>query len=115
MGAIYDMKIDQGATYRRVFTWKDEENQPVPLSGSTAKLQVRKDPEDITSVLTLTTDPNGGIVLDNPVGTIEVEVSPSSSNILPSDIYYYDLEIYTGTDTDRILRGKFVVSRQITV
>ena len=42
MAAVYDITIEQGATFRLSLVWKDSSNVPVNLTGYTARMQVRR-------------------------------------------------------------------------
>ncbi|OZI17919.1 hypothetical protein [Bordetella genomosp. 7] len=109
----YDLHIDQGATFRLLFTWKDSEGEPVDLSGCEARMQMRYiHPDDL--VLSLSTG-DGDIVLGGTAGTVELKLEPERTAPLTQLTGAYDLEIvYQGGDIVRLLQGRWFISREVT-
>lgn len=111
---IYNMSMDQGATFARQFTWKNKLKNPVDLTGYTARMQIRptKMSEDI--ILSLTTE-NGRIVLGDDEGTINLSVSASITASLTPDKYFYDIELVSpGGVVVRLLKGSIKVNAEVT-
>ena len=82
--AKYGIKIDQGATFELAFWWResladaagdlirDEEGNAIPaspidLTGYTARMMIRKTIKDASPMLSLTSSPPAGIVVNAPV------------------------------------------------
>ena len=42
---LYDITIEQGATFQMNLTWKDSTGSPVNITGYTARMQVRENYE----------------------------------------------------------------------
>lgn len=109
---IYDMTCQQGATFTKSITWKDSAGDPVDLTGYTARMQVRADP-DTAEILELTT--SGGITLGGVAGTIALLASAATTAALAPGIYRYDLELVSGAGVvTRLLQGRFIVDAEIT-
>lgn len=110
---FYDITAEQGATLRRVITWRDATTTPVSLVGYTAKMQVRKSADADTALLSLTH--LAGLTLGGTSGQITLEVAASKMSQLPAGSYVYDLEVTSNTGAvTRLLQGKFTVSREVT-
>ena len=85
---------------------------PIDITGYTAKMQMRSYPNDPTAVLTLTTDE--GITIDGPTGTITLHATPIQTGAINQGPYDYDIEIYQGSSTTRVVQGQVEVSAQVT-
>jgi hypothetical protein len=111
--ATYRIDARQGSTFRRVFTWTID-GTPVNLSGSTARMQVRKKASDSAVVLTATPY----ITLGGSAGTIDLNIPASVlAGIAPragDSSYVYDLEIVTGSVVTTLLAGRFFVAPEVT-
>lgn len=69
--------------------WHDEDGNPAyDLTGYTAKMQIKDDPEDVSSILEITETPNvNGSVLtiDGPNAEIAILIAKEDTNLTPSD------------------------------
>lgn len=116
MATTYNISCDQGATLRRVVTWTDEADNPVDLTGYTARMHVRETVDATETVLECTTE-NGRVVLGGAAGTIEIVVEASAMEAITAPFTYrYDLELAVGATPDvvRLIEGKFKVSPEVT-
>lgn len=110
---ILNLVIEQGATFRRVLTWSIA-GVAVNLTGYTARMQVRAD-YDAAPILSLTSDPGGGITLGGSAGTITVLASASLTAALTPGAYLYDLELESADGTvTRLLKGQATVDPEVT-
>jgi hypothetical protein len=110
----YDMLCEQGATFQRRFLWQDESEQPINLTGYTARMQVRTSVKSSESVVELTTE-NDAIVLYPDSGAIELVLSAEDTAELPAKQCVYDLEmVSTSGFVTRLLQGTFVISPEVT-
>lgn len=112
MAAKIDLKIEQGATFRFNRLWYDSEENPIDLSTSTAKMQVRESP-DKPVLIELSTD-NGRILLDAEPGRIDLEIDSTDTELLTFQRAYYDVEVTTDGVVTRLFEGVVRVSPQIT-
>ncbi len=122
MSAVYNFQntarfrsaVEQGATFRRRLTLKNDDGTAIDLSGYTARMQVRTTANAASIVISLTTE-NSRIAVDGAAGTVTLILTPAETDALPADAYVYDLELVSGTgDVQRLLEGRFVVSRNVT-
>lgn len=107
------MVCEQGATFTRVFTWTDESEVPVDLTGYTARMHVRTAVATASTTIELTTA-NGRIALGGATGTITLQLSATDTAALAAKRYVYDLELVSGTTVTRLLQGAFTVSAEVT-
>jgi hypothetical protein len=110
-----NLKINQGATFRKVITWKaGTPALPVDLTGCTARMQMRGKITDAAFLLELTTE-NGGIALGGVLGTITLNITAAQTTLIAWKSAIYDLEIvYADATVRRLLAGSVSVSPEVT-
>jgi len=113
MASKYNIKIERGATFSLVLTWKDETEAPVNLTGYTARMHIREKASSSTTLLELTTE-NSGIVLGGVLGTIEISIPAATSTAFPWSVGVYDLELVSGSFVKRMLQGNVTVDTEVT-
>jgi tRNA A37 threonylcarbamoyltransferase TsaD len=113
--ALADICIFQGATFNQTLFYETgEPSAPVNLAGFTAKMHIRSKPESKALILELSTT-NGRIVLNEATGSIRLFISDSDTALLSvCDKAVYDLELYNGGVTTRILQGNVIISPEVT-
>jgi hypothetical protein len=112
---IHNITIEQGATFRRVITWKAANGTPINLTGYTAKMQVRERVGSSTVVLECSSA-NGRITLGGSAGTITIVAQDEVTTLLtamPKAVY--DLELTSGAgEVTRLLRGNAQIVPEVT-
>lgn len=109
----YKLKINQGATLRKPFTWKAGQN-PVDLTGFTGQMQIRETIESEIVIAELTSA-NGGIVVGPEPGQFHIYMSAEATAALDFESAVYDLELQSPQgDVTRILAGDVSLSREVT-
>jgi hypothetical protein len=77
-------------------------------------MHIRSKPESKALILELSTD-NGRIVLNEATGSIRLFISATdTSSLSVCDKAVYDLELYNGAITTRILQGNVIISPEVT-
>lgn len=109
----YNIKHDQGATFRRTLTWKDASGALINLTGYSARMQLRPSPSDTTVSLELTTE-SGGITLGGVNGTIQLYASATDMTSLAARSYAYDLELMIGAEVVKLVTGLFTLRQEVT-
>lgn len=112
---LYNIVADQGATYQCTVVYKDAAKNVHDVTGYTARMHVRTEVEDPTTVLVLTTE-NGRITVGGADGRFDLTVSATDMTNVPAGKYVYDLEVIapvTGV-VDRLIQGNFVVRSEVT-
>ena len=110
----YNMVCDQGSTFQRVLEIKDADGVAFPLTGYTARMQIRRDVDSTSSVMELTTD-NGRISINAALGAITITLTPElTATLTRSGVY--DLEIVkTATGVvNKVVRGEFRLEKEVT-
>ena len=107
---IYNITIEQGATFEITLTIKQGDGNPVDLSGYTARSQIR---EKVSSLAAA-----GAFVVTFPEprteGKLKMSLAASATALLPARVYAYDLELESAGRVERLLEGKVVVSAEVT-
>lgn len=126
LAGIYDLNIEQGASWTFDMTWKDDQGDPVDLTGYSARMKVRKSYQ--SSVVLALTTADGDITLGGVLGTIEIAASATTTSEIPIDynslsinsgkqcqVMVYDLELESGSGTvTRLLQGSAYVYPEAT-
>lgn len=108
------MICDQGSTFQRIIEIKDVDGVVFPLTGYTARMQIRRDVDSTSSLMELTTA-NGRIVITAALGVITITLTPDlTATLTRSGVY--DLEIMrTATgDVYKVVRGEFRLEKEVT-
>lgn len=107
--------IEQGATFRKLLTWKaGTPLAPVDLTGCTARMQIRATITAAEVLHELTTE-NGGLTLGGTAGTITMYISPIQTALMAWTAGVWDIEIITSAgDVNRLLYGPVTVSPEVT-
>lgn len=108
----YNIVCPQGSTFNQQLTWTID-NDPVDLTGYTARMQVREKHISKVYNLNLTTE-NGGITLGDEEGTISITVDATDTSEIIAKEYVYDLELDSGGEVIRLIEGKFIVTPEVT-
>jgi hypothetical protein len=108
---IYNITCPEGATFDRTFTLTVD-GTPQNLTGYTAAMQVRESLNATSTILSLTT--GSGITLGGSAGTIAIAISAATTAGFVPGVYLYDLELYLGSVTTRLLQGFFTVTGEVT-
>lgn len=91
-----------------------EYNQPVDLAGYTARMQIRSSVDSSTVIHEATTT-NGGIVLDQTLKTIMIQISASTTEQFDFETAVYSVELVSSTNiVTPFLTGNLVLVREVT-
>lgn len=117
----YTLSIEQGTTVNLDLIYTDATGSCINLTGYSARMQIRPDYADNTSVkyiaLTDTLQPDGtGLTLGAPApsGSINIFISAPSSSALDFDTALYDLEIEANGVVTRLIEGSVRLSKEVT-
>lgn len=110
----YNIKIEQGATFRFEIVYKDSNSNVVSLAGHTARMQVRPIISSDTILVNASTA-NGKIVITPALGRIVVSLSATETAALDFSTARYDLEIEDSSGiVTRLIEGAVVLSPEVT-
>lgn len=138
MAATYTITHDKGTTFKFYALYKNSDGSVVDLSSQSARMQVRRSPDDTKLVLNITgsgvtggstgefvlgtgVSGTGGITLngstvgaEGTTGGIYVEFDAETSANLPTGRMFYDLELVNGEEVTRLIQGRFEATENIT-
>ncbi|GGX11080.1 hypothetical protein GCM10007242_16400 [Pigmentiphaga litoralis] len=107
------LRIQQGDTWALEILLQDEQDQPVDLTGATAKMQLRPFPSSAVLVAELSTE-NERIKIEQ-AGKIILSLSAEVTAALPVRSGVYDLEVKLSTGVvTKIIGGSYQVLAEVT-
>lgn len=112
---VYDLRINQGATFRRILTLfaDEEQTELIDLTGYSARLQARTFSGG--AVIDLDSGPGGGLTIGDELGTIELLLTDEQTEALNFAEANYDLEIESaGGEVTRLLQGRAVLRAEVS-
>jgi hypothetical protein len=112
LAGLLDIEIEQGATFNLVFLYQDENGDAINLTGMTARMQLRRQYNSPSPLLSLTTE-NSRIAIDALLGKITLNIDATTTATLNGS-GVYDLEIVNGSTVNRILEGSYKVCAEAT-
>jgi hypothetical protein len=124
IAGIYNILIEQGTTFYRLIDVMEPDVldptifEPFDLTGYTARMQIRRDIDSETPMLSLTSPTvsgNGITVQDGANNALSINITNTVTSSLTSS-GVYDLEIIkTSTGfVSRLLQGTITLSREVT-
>lgn len=113
--ARYNLKIEQGATFRMPLELSDPKTNTVwDLTGCSARMQIRQHISSSVILHEMTSD-NGGLVIDPLLGIILMEISAEVTAAFNFSSAVYDLELVkTDGDVVRLVYGNVALSFEVT-
>jgi len=111
MAAIYDVEIDKRATWTLTVIYEDATGTPIPLTGYTARCQIRNTPGGSLLYLDLTP------TITAAEGRVDVVATPTQTANMTFDRGFYDILLSSpsGTDKIRLLQGSVTIREAVTV
>ena len=137
----YDISVDQGSTFIFHLTYQNSAGTAIDLTSYSAHMQVRRSTIDTGLILDISSaggvtgggstgeytsggsaahDYSGVTLNGSTVGAtgttggIYIEVDADTMKNVPIGKHVYDLELTTGTDVNKILKGRFEVEGEVT-
>lgn len=110
---VYDLKLEQGATYRRVFKLS-KGGVPLVLTGATARAQCRPKLGSTVVLFEVSTE-NGGLTVDGAQGWITLHIDEAVTAAFTFKSAVWDLKYRLGNDDVRLLKGTVTVDPAVTV
>ena len=108
----YDIEVMKGADETFTFQYLDDNDQPIDISGYTAKLQIR---DRFGGTLHLTLTNGSGITITGASGQVAVAFTHAQTIAFDFKHAYYDLWIISaGSVYTSVAHGKFDVIEAVT-
>lgn len=106
--------INRGATFRKKVALKDAAGAARNLTGYTAKLQIRRDLDDVATLISLTS--GDGLTINGPLGEIEIEIAKVLTAALSVRSGVYDLFIDNGQPDggEYVMMGGVIIQTMVT-
>jgi len=117
MAAIYDFNITQGSQFDIRLTVKDSNGDPLNLSGYNSRGYLKHRYSDTGAILDLSPAIVSGSAPDyltTASGLIDVSLLASQTSALPVVQGVYDIEIYSSTYVDKVIKGVVNVHPEVT-
>jgi hypothetical protein len=115
MAGQKNWEVDQNTTFTFIVEYKDDDGNPIVLTGSSVKMQVR-DTKGGSKLAFSLTSPSGGIAIDEALGKLTIKMTPTQTNKLFYPKSSYDIML---TDSDlnktKLLEGFITLSRSVTI
>jgi hypothetical protein len=122
---LIPLTMKQGDTWTVQVVWyppitgteqPDLTEDPIDMTGFTAKLQVRRRPgEPGAPALALTSSPAAGLTIDAPNGTITARATPAQTDVIPAGPWHWEVEVTNGVDTYTLAEGPLTVRGQTVI
>ena len=110
----YNMVCDQGSTFERIIEIKDADGVVFPLTGYTARMQIRRDIDATTPLMELT-NANGRLSINGALGAITVTLTPTlTATITRSGVYDLEIVKTSTSEVHKVLRGEFRLEKEVT-
>lgn len=109
--AIFNIMIEQGATFARTLTVYATETEKLNLTGKTVRGQLRRRLTDETAAATFTFQ-----IADQNTNAGEVvwSLTATQTAALAAQVHRYDIELVDGATVVRLLEGDAFVSGEAT-
>ena len=111
-----DLMIEKGAKFTKHLEYKDKSKVAIDLTGYTARMQARKNPQSSSTIIDLTTE-NGGITITALTGEIDLFLSGADTTaIVERGNLVYDLELVEPGPGEpiKLIRGTISLIEEIT-
>jgi hypothetical protein len=111
MAGVYDITIEQAATFDVTLTWEDASGSTIDLTGYAAAMDVRS--ADGTLITDVGVD--GTFTLGGSAGTVRIVLPATVTDDLPAGSYVYDLFLTAPAGkVTRLLEGRAEVVARVT-
>ena len=115
MATVVDLNIEQGATYRHVFVYKDADTDAViPLVGYSGRFQFRS--KHTSADVLYDGDTTGTeLTIDGPNGKVTLNIPDEDSEAFEFTKAVYDIEVESASgDVIRLVEGLVHISPEVT-
>jgi hypothetical protein len=115
--AVYDLYIEQGTTYKLRVKLLDANGAVIPLTGYTARMQIRQSIASPTFLVELT-NANAGITINAAGGYLDLKITDTATKALTfTSPAVYDIELIgptPGFEVTRLLKGLVTLDPEVT-
>lgn len=112
ISGIYNITIEQGATFSRTLVIRNPDDTLFNLTGYTARMHIRREASSTSTMIELTTT-NGRISLGGANGQVTLSLSATETATIDRH-GVYDLELVSGATVHRLIRGAVNLIPEVT-
>lgn len=119
-----NLEIEQGATFKHTWVWKQRNGQPVDMTGASALMQIRAEKDfsadHKASIASYAYPPAGPTPWFNSLditaeeGKIEANLLPSETLQIEAGNWFYDLLIILNGERFRLTEGTMIVDSGVS-
>jgi hypothetical protein len=114
MAVQKNFEVDQNTTFSFTVDYQDNSGDPIDLTDSSVKMQVR-DTKGGSKLAFSLTSPAGGILVDENLGRITIKMTPTQTNKLFYPKSSYDIMLTdSNLNKTKLLEGFLTLSRSVT-
>lgn len=107
--------VRNNADFAVAFVYKDQDDNPIDLTGKTLRMQIRRPASGVQVWANLTSETDGGIeVTDAAGGAFQLVIPMATLLKMPPGTYEHDLVAVAGSSRDMIWKGELVVEQGVT-
>ena len=111
---FYHFIIEAGATFKHTLTLKDSSDTVINLTGYSAEMDLRKNQDDSSEIITLTVA-NSRVTMGGAAGTIVLEFSATDTASLSVGDGVYDIKLTDSNGkVDRVLEGTYSIRGNVS-
>jgi hypothetical protein len=111
----YTIHADRGSTFRLSFALRDDDGDPMNLTGYTARMHVRLAVDAADPPLLEMSTANGRIAIVAAEGKIDVTLPASATADVTWSLGVYDLEVTSSSgEVSNVLKGPFMLNKDVT-
>lgn len=103
LAANIDLYVDQGDTYYKTFTLKDNTGAAIDLTNKTVSADVRK------YANTSRTYPMDVLIENATAGIISLNLTPQQSNLYTSNRYVFQVKVVDSEGSYKVITGQILV------
>lgn len=112
-----DIVIEQGAQFSPTYTWTDDNDDPVDLTGYSARMEIRKNKNKRSRKIIRLTDSDGSIVINGSQGEVMPIINASKTDEMSFTWAWYDLELIPPNNSEavkRLAKGRVELDKSVT-
>jgi len=115
ISGVYNITIEQGSTYKLALYWKNSANNPIDMTGYSAKMQIRASTGASVKLLELSSADTDQIQIYEKQGAINLTIGyQQTANLTPS-IAVYDLEVTSPQNVvTKLIKGRCRIEGEVT-
>lgn len=115
--AKIDIEIEQGSKWDPIYTWNDDNGNPVDLTGWSGKLELREEKDKSSSLIFRCQTADGTMTINESGGQVQPLISATETDQFDFEWAWYDIELTPpsgDSNTKRLAQGKARLDKSVT-